>query len=73
MWDFMEVDDHLISRIRREMDSDEENLLKQSEYLANIYTDADTGGKQMLDDAFICLCGYGLGTLIKRMKDDNTE
>lgn len=37
----------------------------QSERLADIYLSADDAGKDVLDRAFICLCGWQLKTLME--------
>jgi hypothetical protein len=37
----------------------------QSERLADIYLSADDAGKDLLDRAFTCLCGYRLKTLME--------
>jgi hypothetical protein len=44
----------------------------QSGRLADIYLSADAAGKDLLDRAFICLCGYQLKTLIASADLDDT-
>lgn len=50
----------LVERITYAMATDDD----QSERLADMYLDADEAGKDILDKAFICLCGYQLKTLM---------
>ena len=52
----------LIARIQRLIETDDYD---QSERLEREYEDGNAIKKQILDDAFICLCGYGLGTLLR--------
>jgi len=51
----------LVARIAELIATDDDD---QSERLANDYREADAKAKQAIDDAFICLCGYSLATLI---------
>ena len=44
----------------------------RSERLADIYLSADEAGKDLLDRAFICLCGYQLKTLMANADLDDT-
>jgi hypothetical protein len=39
----------------------------QSQMLAEVYVAADEAGKEILDRAFICLCGYQLSTLMTQV------
>ena len=39
----------------------------QSERLANVYLSADEAGKELLDQAFMCLCGWKLATLMEQV------
>lgn len=52
----------LVSRIAELIASDDDD---QSERMADEYRDADPKAKEAIDNAFICLCGYSLATLIK--------
>lgn len=51
----------LIERITHAVVTDDDD---QSERLADIYLDADDAGKDILDRACTCLCGYQLKTLM---------
>lgn len=44
----------------------------QSEKLADVYLSADVAGKDVLDRAFICLCGYQLKTLMSECSAEVT-
>jgi hypothetical protein len=44
----------------------------QSDRVAEIYLPADEAGKDILDRAFICLCGYQLKTLMANADLDDT-
>jgi hypothetical protein len=41
--------------------------------LANVYLSADEAGRDVLDRAFICLCGWQLSTLMKQCADVGTR
>ena len=43
----------------------------QSDRLADLYLSADDAGKDLLDRAFICLCGYRLKTLMENADLDD--
>jgi hypothetical protein len=51
----------LVERITYAIATDDDD---QSERLADVYLEADEGGKDVLDRAFICLCGYQLKTMM---------
>lgn len=53
----------LVAHITNEILMDDED---QSEMLADVYLSADQAGKDALDKAFICLCGWQLSTLMKQ-------
>jgi hypothetical protein len=55
----------ILERIQRLMETDDESPAKQSERLEHLYERASDAQKQALDEALICICGYGLGTLIR--------
>ncbi len=56
---------NLIEDIFERMSTDDDNLDRQSKYLAAIYIGSDNEAKTKLDEAFIALCGYSLETLVK--------
>jgi hypothetical protein len=51
----------LIERVFEAMTGDDSD---DSERLERLYLDADAAGRQLLDDAFICVCGWSLKTLL---------
>ena len=53
----------LIAHISNAMCSDDTD---QSVRLATLYDAADDRGKDLLDQAFICLCGWSMKTLIEQ-------
>lgn len=61
---------NLIERITDEMATDTDNMAKQSAMLADTYTSADEAGKKLLDDAFVCLCGWSMKTLLEQQAAD---
>ena len=54
----------LIDRIEQEMLTDSEDRNRQSQLLKAEYNKAPGVAKEALDNAFICLCGYSLKTLL---------
>lgn len=54
----------LIERIQDEINSDDEDPQEQSLRLIRLHLAASPETRAVLDDAFICLCGYSLTTLI---------
>jgi hypothetical protein len=50
------------------MGQDDCDAADQSERLAQLYLSADEGGKELLDEAFTCLCGWRLSTLLERIQ-----
>ena len=54
---------NLIAHISKALFSDDDD---QSEMLANIYRSANLAEKDLLDRAFICLCGWSLETLMSK-------
>lgn len=56
----------LIDWIASAMGSDDADTSDQSSRLATLYGSATDAEKAVLDNAFICLCGWSLGTAIKR-------
>lgn len=57
---------NLIERIQHELDTDYVNSDDQSERLIALYQNADAAGRALLDDAFICVCGCRLTTLLEQ-------
>jgi len=57
---------NLIELIISEAQNDEENSNNQSERLEGLYDGADDKGKQLIDDALICICGWSLPSLRNR-------
>ena len=55
---------NILEIILQEMMSDDENTEDQSQRLHGIYHNADKGEREVLDKAFICVCGWSLDTLI---------
>lgn len=54
----------LVAHITREIGNDDED---QSQMLADVYLSADEAGREILDQAFICLCGWSLKTLMEQV------
>jgi hypothetical protein len=61
---------NLVAHISKAMSSDDDD---QSEMLANIYLSGNQAAKDVLDRAFICLCGWSLETLLKRCQQEGTQ
>jgi hypothetical protein len=53
----------IVERIQELIATDDDD---QSERLIQEYQDANAEQRAAIDGAFICLCGYGLGTLIEQ-------
>lgn len=60
---------NLIDTIAEEIRNDDVDTDDQSARLERLYAEADAAGRGVLDDAFICLCGYSLHTLISFMAE----
>jgi len=56
--------ERLVAHIFEQMANDDED---QSQMLAEVYLSANDAGKDVLDRAFICLCGWQLQTLMKQV------
>jgi hypothetical protein len=56
----------LIDRIQEEMESDDEDREKQSAILLSVYMGADEKTQAVIDEVFICLCGWSFKTLLER-------
>ena len=46
------------------MENDGEDQNKQSEQLESMYNICTSSQKKAIDNAFICICGYSLDTII---------
>lgn len=57
----------IVSRVQEYMVTDDDD---QSERLLNDYRAASPVEQKAIDDAFICLCGYSLATIIEEAKHD---
>jgi len=57
----------IVSRVHELIASDDDD---QSERLLNDYRAASPVEQKAIDDAFICLCGYSLATVIEQAKHD---
>jgi hypothetical protein len=64
---------NLIELIDREMDGDYEDTTDQSERLIDLYQRADAAGKKLIDDAFICLCGWSMTSLLSKVSELQTQ
>jgi len=60
------MDDCIINRVQRHMATDDDDPIDQSERLRDLYTGATKAQRKLLDDAFICLCGWSLDSLLQR-------
>ena len=56
---------NLIDFILEAMNTDDDNTEKQSAILARVYQSATPDQQKALDEAFIALCGWSLGSAIK--------
>lgn len=60
----------LILRIQNAMLTDDAD---QSARLATLYADASDAGKELLNDAFVCLCGYTIPSLLEMGPNADTH
>lgn len=58
--------EYLLIDIQFAMKQDDCDAADQSERLERLYLSADDAGKELLDQAFTCLCGWRLSTLLER-------
>jgi hypothetical protein len=58
---------NLIEIILSEAQNDDEDTSDQSDRLNQLYDSADEKGKQLIDDALICICGWSMSSLIERL------
>jgi hypothetical protein len=56
---------NIIKKILEEMQSDDRNTATQANKLEALYAGATKEGKQLLDAAITCICGWSLKTLTK--------
>jgi hypothetical protein len=61
---------NLVAHISKAMFSDDDD---QSERLASLYLNANQAEKDILDNAFICLCGWSLKTLMERCEQEGVQ
>lgn len=59
----------LLAKVERAMRTDDANRENQSERLIRKYNNATDDEKTLLDECFICLCGWSLATLIHGNSD----
>jgi hypothetical protein len=57
---------NILLGIQEEMASDDDCSEEQSERLENDYLKLTPDQRRAVDDAFICICGWSLGTLIRK-------
>lgn len=60
--------EYLLVDIQAAMSQDDCDAADQSARLAQLYLSADEAGKELLDQAFTCLCGWRLSTLLERTR-----
>jgi hypothetical protein len=61
---------NLVARVSKALFSDDDD---QSDMLANVYLSATQGEKDLLDRAFICLCGWSLKTLMSECEKEGIQ
>jgi hypothetical protein len=61
---------NLVAHVSKAMFSDDDD---QSEMLAGIYLSANQVEKDVLDRAFICLCGWSLRTLMSKCEQEGIQ
>jgi hypothetical protein len=65
--------DNTITTIFTLMSKDNEDPFKQSEQLESLYEIATNTQKKAIDNAFICICGYSLDTIINSSESISME
>lgn len=60
---------NLIDRVFDLMETDDDNRDNNSARIARLYWNATDENRDVLDTAFIALCGYALTTLLKEMEE----
>ncbi len=61
----------LIDQVELEMTTDDEDRVYQSDRLIDEYNNASEEAKRVVDEIFICLCGWRLSTLLEQRKEAN--
>ncbi len=61
--------DNLIEGIFTLMQKDNEDPMKQSDQLEALYEISTDTQKKAIDNAFICLCGYSLDTILNNPEE----
>lgn len=62
--------DNLVAHVSKALFSDDDD---QSEMLADIYLSANQAEKDVLNRAFICLCGWSLETLMGKCEKEGIQ
>lgn len=57
---------NLIGTIFQEILSDDADQEEQSEKLYDLYEAQDEKGQKLIDDALICICGWGMESLLNK-------
>jgi hypothetical protein len=65
--------DNIISGIQELISNDNEDPQKQSDNLESLYQLATSTQKKAIDNAFICICGYTLDTIINNPENISLE
>jgi hypothetical protein len=61
---------NLVAHISKAMFSDDDD---QSDMLAAVYLSANQAEKEVLDRAFICLCGWSLKTMMNKCEKEGVQ
>jgi len=61
---------NLIAHVSKALFSDDDD---QSEMLADIYLSANQAERDVLDRAFICLCGWSLKTMMSKCEKEGIQ
>jgi len=65
--------ENILEGIQTLMNNDGEDAEKQSEILESLYEIATDTQKKAIDNAFICICGYSLDTIINDPQSISVE
>lgn len=65
--------DNIIEGISTLMQNDDEDPIKQSDSLEALYEISTDTQKKAIDNAFICICGYTLDTIINSPENISME
>lgn len=60
----------LIDWIEEQMANDDEDRVKQSRKLRELYEDCAPAQRRAMDDALICICGYSIASALERCSDE---